>query len=203
MPDPATLAYYAAHATERADRYEAADVRALHERWLAACPPGGTALDVGCGSGRDVAFLAAAGRDATGVDPSAAMLAEARRRHPAMAARLCADGLPDLAALADRRFDAVGATAVLVHVAPAELAPAMARLAALVAPGGALLLSIPEPSLAPDPDADPAVRRFFLHDPATVRALAERAGLHATADALDPDGAGRRRRWRVLAFRRG
>jgi SAM-dependent methyltransferase len=39
-------------------------------------------LDVGCGTGGHVAALAAAGVDAVGADPSASMVAEARRRHP-------------------------------------------------------------------------------------------------------------------------
>jgi ubiquinone/menaquinone biosynthesis C-methylase UbiE len=52
---------------------------------LTRCPPGGALLDVACGFGRHAIPLAAAGFAVTGVDRSAALLAEARRRAQAAA----------------------------------------------------------------------------------------------------------------------
>src|SRR5262249_27893522 len=45
----------------------------------------GNAADIGCGSGREVGFLAASGFAAVGYDASEALLAEARRRYPQLA----------------------------------------------------------------------------------------------------------------------
>ncbi len=51
-------------------------------------------LDVGCGPGRIVAALAAAGRPALGIDPSPAALAEASQRHAPVLARSVFGPLP-------------------------------------------------------------------------------------------------------------
>ena len=43
----------------------------------------GPTVDIGCGAGRDVAWLAANGYDARGVDASDSLLREARQAYPA------------------------------------------------------------------------------------------------------------------------
>ena len=54
----ATLAYYERCAEDYVAQTQAADMRALHEAFLARVRPGGRLLDLGCGSGRDSkAFL--------------------------------------------------------------------------------------------------------------------------------------------------
>ena len=63
-----------------AERDAHAQEQALAAARLAACPEGGALLDVPCGFGRHAIPLAAAGYRVTGVDRSAALLAEARRR---------------------------------------------------------------------------------------------------------------------------
>ncbi|CAG4890996.1 class I SAM-dependent methyltransferase [Paraburkholderia saeva] len=44
--------------------------------------PRGQTADIGCGNGRDVAWMAANGYRVTGFDASPGLLAEARRLHP-------------------------------------------------------------------------------------------------------------------------
>ncbi|ATW52299.1 class I SAM-dependent methyltransferase [Streptomyces peucetius] len=56
-------------------------------RWTEDClrryePPGPRVLDIGCGTGRDAAYLHRAGRSVTGADLSDAMLTYARAHHP-------------------------------------------------------------------------------------------------------------------------
>jgi SAM-dependent methyltransferase len=97
----------------------------------------GRALDVGCGTGRSLAALVAAGFAAEGSDPSPAMLREAR-------AALGEDVFLEVASLPDlpdrALVDLVTAlNDVINYVAPDELDAAVAALAARVRPGGLVL----------------------------------------------------------------
>lgn len=59
----ATGQYYDTHAEQLAVRYRGADVTALHillRRWLLAS---GSVLEIGCGIGRESAFMSAIGLD--------------------------------------------------------------------------------------------------------------------------------------------
>lgn len=107
----------------------------------------GDSLDVGCGEGADVLWLAEHGWHATGIDfaPTAVdrMLAEAHRRGLAERVRgavldLNADPLPE------GPFDLV--TGFYVHGGPApgslDLPRLLARLSTLVADGGRLLTAV-------------------------------------------------------------
>src|SRR3954447_953323 len=70
--------YLRAYAAD--EREGEAEAQALAAARLAACPEGGELLDVPCGFGRHSVPLARAGYRVTGVDRSAALLEEARRR---------------------------------------------------------------------------------------------------------------------------
>jgi SAM-dependent methyltransferase len=98
---------------------------------------GGTALDVGCGTGRSLLALRAAGFDAGGVDPSRGMMDIARERLGANA-RLEVGGLPHLPA--GPAVDLVTAFNDIVNcIGTSQLHAAIASMAARVAPGGCLL----------------------------------------------------------------
>jgi len=128
----------------QAERFAAARSRALVERaWLdrfrALVPPGGRILDVGCGTGEPIAaYLAQAGHPLTGVDFAAPMLALARRRFPDGDWR-CADmrtlALPE-------RFAGIVGWDSFFHLTADEQRATLPRLAAHLAPGGALLLTV-------------------------------------------------------------
>ncbi|WP_179401537.1 class I SAM-dependent methyltransferase [Burkholderia guangdongensis] len=137
--DRTTLDVYDAHAAQYAqdwlDQPSPDDMYALLEQHFA---PGPTA-DVGCGAGRDTAWLAAHGFDARGYDASAALLAEARRRHPAL--RFEQAVLPELAGVPAGAFRNVLCETVIMHLEPAEALASAARLAGLLMPGGTLYLS--------------------------------------------------------------
>jgi SAM-dependent methyltransferase len=79
--------------------------------------PGGTALDVGCGTGRLAGRLADAGYKVSGVDPSDGMLAVLRAQRPEIyAERASGTALP----FADDTFDVVFSVAVMHHIAAAD-----------------------------------------------------------------------------------
>ena len=100
--------------------------------------PGPTA-DIGCGSGRDTAWLDGNGFPAVGYDPSEGLLEEARRRYPQL--RLEKSALPALDGVAETSFANVLCETVIMHLAADRIAPAVRRLTAILAPGGTLYLS--------------------------------------------------------------
>ena len=70
-------------ARDAAARYETVAPQLLN-RWLLDLLPKGKAciLDVGAGSGRDAAWLAALGHDVVAIEPDAALRRENERHHP-------------------------------------------------------------------------------------------------------------------------
>lgn len=100
-------------------------------RWARLLPAGAGVLDVACGSGRHLAWLAAQGHRVTGVDRDAAALAALAAQCP-QAERVLADIEAGPWPFAGRQFDLV----LLTNYLWRPLAPA---LRAAVAPGGLLI----------------------------------------------------------------
>jgi SAM-dependent methyltransferase len=98
--------------------------------------PAGPVLDAGCGTGRVAIELAGHGITTVGVDADPSMIAEARRRAPALEWRRA-----DLVGLdLDRRFDVVVlAGNVPLFTPPGTQHALVTACAAHVAPGGALV----------------------------------------------------------------
>ena len=153
--DHPTTDFYTRYA---ADAILSEAARSAASRYFAhAFKPGGKVLDVGAGSGRDLAVLRAMGFDAFGVEPNEAMRAFALQTHPELDGRIVAGALPQLGAPFGGGFDGVVCSAVLMHVAPADLPLSALALRALLAPGGRSLVSLPfmQPNLlAGERDAD-------------------------------------------------
>ena len=134
---------------DTADRLTALDAEL--DRWLGPCGPAdrsvldrctGATLDVGCGPGRLVAALAAAGRTALGVDVSDVAVRLTRRRGgdaltADVFAPLPAEGRWDDVLLLDGNVGIGGDPDRLVR-----------RCAALLAPGGSLLVELDAPGRA-------------------------------------------------------
>jgi SAM-dependent methyltransferase len=140
MVDEATLTAYDRDPGAFAEDWETqptpTDLQAVVRRFFIA---GGATADIGCGSGRDAAWLTRNGYPAQGFDASDGLLGEARRRHPEVT--FAAAMLPELAGIAPRSFANVLCETVIMHLAPAAVAPAVARLLDILAGGGVLYLS--------------------------------------------------------------
>lgn len=94
------------------------------------------ALDVGCGEGRFCRRLKAEGLvDAIGVDPTEALIAEARRRDPDGDYRV---GRAEALAFGDASFDLVVSYLALLDIEDAGAA--IAEMARVLRPGGAIVL---------------------------------------------------------------
>ena len=126
----------AAFAAEWEDEQPApADLYALLTRVFTA----GATADVGCGSGRDTAWLAGNGFAPVGYDVSPGLLVQARGRHPGIAFEQAA--LPALDGVARGSFVNVLCGPVIVHLRSSEIGASVATLVELLAPGGTLYLS--------------------------------------------------------------
>jgi len=138
--DRQTIAAYEADAAAYAREWHAqpapADLHAVVRRFFR---PAGRTADIGCGSGREVAFLAANGFDAVGYDASDALLEQARVRYPRLA--FTAAVLPELDGLPDSAFDNVLCETVIMHLPHGDIAPAVRRLRAILKRNGILYLS--------------------------------------------------------------
>ncbi len=138
--DRATLAAYDKEATAFAqdwhDQPAPIDLQEIVGQFFIK---GGATADVGCGSGREVAWLNANGFPAEGFDASEGLLAEARVRYPKL--RFTQAELPALSGIAANSFDNVLCETVIMHLDPALIAPSVRRMFELVRPGGVFYLS--------------------------------------------------------------
>lgn len=100
----------------------------------------GRTLEVGCGAGRILGYLAAIGAEAHGIDISAAMVEHCRRRYPRAHTEVA--DLGDLGGAVPGPFDAVLALDNVLDVFDDEQRRGvLADLRARVAPGGLLIFS--------------------------------------------------------------
>jgi SAM-dependent methyltransferase len=127
------------------------DAQAFAEDWETQSPPvdlhaivrrfftPGPTADIGCGSGRDTAWLKAHGYEAEGFDASDGLLREAKQRHPGI--RFSAARLPALEGVAAGCFANVLCETVIMHLASEDVAPSVARLLDILIASGVLYLS--------------------------------------------------------------
>lgn len=181
--DEKVRAAYAAVAASYADRFDDELAGLPFESWLlrrvASLAGGAPVIDVGSGPGHVAAFLADAGADASGLDLTAEMVDEARRRHPGVSYEV-GDLRRLLRPAAQDGWGAVLAWYSLIHLAASELPDAVASLVRPVRAGGWLVLALHAGAevrtrtewFDQEVDLD-----FVLHDPADVVAIVEQAGL--------------------------
>jgi SAM-dependent methyltransferase len=138
--DDATLSAYDRAAKAFADEWEAqpppSDLHAVVYQFFI---PGSPTADIGCGSGRDAAWLNANGYPTRGFDASEGLLAEARRRYPQI--QFSKAVLPGLDGIVENSFANVLCETVIMHLEPEAILPAVERLLAILIPGGILYLS--------------------------------------------------------------
>jgi SAM-dependent methyltransferase len=123
--------------------------------------PGGTFLEIGCGTGWIGHKFAARGMQVDGIDFSEGQLDIARRlaaeKRLDNVAYFARDLVQDPLHGRYQNYDAVLVNAVLHHLSAAEIASLMARVAAVLAPGGRLYIYEPL-----SPHRDSVVRSVLL-----------------------------------------
>jgi SAM-dependent methyltransferase len=137
--DTETLAAYekqaASYARDWLEQDAPSDMYALLKQYFT---PGLTA-DIGCGAGRDTAWLLENGFQAIGLDVSQGLLDEARAAYPGITFQQ--GSLPVLDGLQRGSYQNVLCETVIMHLEPASIGEAVSSLIALLLPGGTLYLS--------------------------------------------------------------
>jgi SAM-dependent methyltransferase len=156
--------------------------------------PGQPTADIGCGSGRDVAWLNEHGFPSIGYDASPAMLAEARTAYPGIDVRAAA--LPKLASVPYGAYANVLCSVVLMHLPRKDLGRAVRSLARILQPGGGLLLSYRSSAAAAEREADG--RLFTAISPGELTLQLDAAGLRVSKERQQADAYRPSVRWFIL-----
>jgi SAM-dependent methyltransferase len=100
-------------------------------------PPGAQILEIGCGTGHNLAMLGEFGHvDGLELDDEARALSEKR-----LGRKVMSSPLPELAEVPDRHYDLIGAFDVIEHIE--DDAAALASIAAKLKPAGKFVLAVP------------------------------------------------------------
>lgn len=199
--DAPTLDYYSTHAKEVAARYESVP-SSLAERFPAAFTTGGRILDIGCGSGRDLAELARQGFQPYGIDGTSEFVELAQNFHPELKGRVAQGLLPDFSVPFGGEFDGVLCCAVLMHIDSTELFNAALAIKRCLKVNGRLLISVPsQRSDTGDGERDANSRLFKIYHPGYLRLIFERLGFSlinqwGNSDAMNRQGV----QWLSLLF---
>ncbi|WP_431679564.1 class I SAM-dependent methyltransferase [Kitasatospora sp. KL5] len=174
---PDSAAGYREDAAALAVQYESVGFEEVHAQVLHLVPERpGRVLDVGAGTGRDAAALAARGHRVLAVDPTVEL--RVHRGFPWLA-----DSLPELPNT-NGEFELILVTAVWMHLDRPERERGMRRIAQLLAPGGRVLMLLRSGPV-------PAGRRMFDVGPDETAALAAACGLAEVHRSERADAHGR------------
>ena len=138
-----TITYYDNAADNLILSYETANMSNLHTFLLANLTPNSKVLDIGFGSGRDLAFLRDNGFDVWGIDPAQKFVDHAKKRFPDIADHFFKTSLPNLDIPKDLQysFDGIILVAVWMHLPKSMYADAIRALCTLLKPQGKIILS--------------------------------------------------------------
>ncbi|MFL6851682.1 MAG: class I SAM-dependent methyltransferase [Sphingomicrobium sp.] len=103
----------------------------------ARLPAGADILEIGCGTGHNLAMLAGFGHvEGLELDDEARALSEKR-----FGRKVMSSPLPELAGVPDRRYDLIGAFDVIEHIE--DDSAALASIATKLKPGGKFVMTVP------------------------------------------------------------
>ena len=161
--DAATVNYYSKNAQAVAARYESI-VSSLSESFQDAFKTNSKLLDIGCGSGRDLALLVSFGHDCFGLDATPEFVELSQKLHPELKGKIAEASLPNFAPPFGGQFDGILCSAVLMHIPENQLVPATLSIKRCLKKGGRLLYSVPCKRLDVVTENRDANGRLFIPD---------------------------------------
>ena len=189
--DDRTTGYYSTKAPVLAEKYGGVDdlYSNMFKKWF---PAGGKILDIGCGSGRDLATLMKSGFRVAGVDTSGEMINAAVKRYPELAGKISLSGLPALPGIEDT-FNGVLCSAVLQHIPDSRLYESFRRIRELLKDEGIFIVSFPVqyPGIDSETNRDANGRVFYIRPQEKYRFLIERLGFSLIENSKQDDSLGR------------
>lgn len=189
--DQSTINFYKDNAKEVAERYESV-VSDLSKHFSDAFSTGRKILDVGCGSGRDLAVLRKLGYDTYGVDPTSEFVELAQEIHSELKNRIVQGALPDLTVPFDGEFDGVLCSAVLMHIEVEQLPAAAEAIKTCLRVGGRLLFSVPSKRLdVVSENRDQNGRLFIPNQADRLKSTFEELGFKTISTWNNSDSMGR------------
>ncbi len=189
--DQSTINFYKDNAKQVAERYESV-VSDLSKHFSDAFNTGRKVLDIGCGSGRDLAVLHKLGYDCYGVDPIPQFVEISQEIHPELSKRIIQGALPDLTVPFDGEFDGVLCSAVLMHIEVEQLPAAAQAIKACLKVGGRLLFSVPSKRLdVVSEDRDQNGRLFIPNQANRLKLIFEDLGFKTVSSWDNTDSMGR------------
>ncbi len=200
--DDRTSSYYSSKAKVLASKYSQSDdlFSKLFVKYLS---PGSKILDIGCGSGRDLANLNRSGFIVSGADSSEKMIEAAVTRYPELINKIVLSGLPDLPGI-DNRFKGILCSAVMQHIPDSNLYESFRRIRELLEDEEIFLISFPVeyPGIDPSTNRDVAGRLFHIRPAEKYNFLIERLGFILIESNLQDDSLGRDAQWCVQVWRK-
>ena len=138
------ITFYDSNAEDCSRQYNSLSFEDVHGNWAEFIPLKGTALDIGCGSGRDASALANRGLNVIGVDPSNKLLEIARTNFATPSIEWIKDSLPLLEQVnkLDIKFNLILLSAVWMHIPVADRELSFQNLANLLKTNGTLIITL-------------------------------------------------------------
>ncbi|MGE5483846.1 MAG: methyltransferase domain-containing protein [Ignavibacteriales bacterium] len=197
--DEQTRYVYQTNAEAFNKQYRSVEPVELYNLITAFFHRGEPTVDIGAGSGRDVAWLNANGYPSVGYDALPKMVAEARASYPGIDVR--EDSLPDLKAIPDETYSNVLCSATIMHLARQDLIAGAFNLARILKPGGRLIVTYRPGAGGSEREADG--RLYTGIPPGKLVLLLESTGLKSLAVLKQADAWRPNVTWHVIVCEKG